>query len=205
MTFRIFTFVLLATTSNGFIVPRSAKTTALISPTTQLQLGFLKDLGLDKPDFLPDFGGSKNEEPISYENGIQIGDSFPKNALKKLGVSSKKAVVYFYGADDAPSCKKENDAFNTRSDEFKKLGATVVGVRNEKGVKEDKLPQLVQNLVIDEEDTIRNQIGIKKDLFGLLGGRETYVIGKNGKVEYKFNDQFNPEKHVKNTIEFLSS
>merc|ERR1712032_1122627 len=141
---------------------------------------------------------AENEELISYENGIQIGDIFPKDALKKLGVSSKKAVVYFYGADDAPSCKKEND-------EFKKLGATVVGVRNEKGVKEDKLPQLVQKLVIDEEDTIRNQIGIKKDLFGLLGGRETYVIGTNGKVEYKFNDQFNPEKHVENTIEFLSN
>merc|ERR1712087_610548 len=74
------------------------------------------------------------------------------------------------------------------------MGVTVVGVRNEKGVKEDKLPQLAQKLAVDDEDVIRNQIGIKKDLLGLLGGRETYVISKNGKVEYKFNDQFNPEK-----------
>ena len=58
--------------------------------------------------------------------------------------------------------------------------------------------------MIDEDDAIRNQIGIKKDLFGLLGGRETYVIGKKGNVEYKFNDQFKPEAHVENTIEYLN-
>merc|ERR1719410_2081595 len=198
MIFRIIPLVLLASMANGFFVLRS------VSSSTQLHFGFLKDLGLEKPDFLPDFG-TESDEVISYENGIQVGDVFPKNALKKMGVSSKKAVVYFYGADDAPSCKKQNDAFSSRSNEFKKLGATVVGVRNENGVKEDKLPELNQKLFVDEEDTIRNQIGIKKDLLGLLGGRETYVIGKNGKVEYKFNDQFNPEKHVENTIDFLSS
>merc|ERR1712232_1365662 len=146
----------------------------------------------------------EDEVPVSYENGINVGDSFPKDALKKLGVSGKKSVVYFYGADDAPSCKKQNELFNARNGEFKKLGATVVGVRNEKGVK-DELPELVQKLIIDEEDAIRNQIGIKKDLLGLLGGRETYVIGKNGKVEYKFNDQFKPEAHVENAIDFLSN
>ena len=122
--------------------------------------------------------------------------------LKKLGVNGKKSVVYFYGADDAPSCKKQNSAFDSRIEEFKKAGVTVVGVRNEKGVKNTS--ELVQNLMVDEDDAIRNQIGIKKDLFGLLGGRETYVIGKKGNVEYKFNDQFKPEAHVENTIEYLN-
>lgn len=30
--------------------------------TTQLQFKFLKELGLEKPDWLPDFGGKKEEE-----------------------------------------------------------------------------------------------------------------------------------------------
>ena len=29
---------------------------------TALEFGFLKDLGLEKPDWLPDFGGSKEED-----------------------------------------------------------------------------------------------------------------------------------------------
>merc|ERR1712087_343179 len=147
--------------------------------------------------------GKEDEELVTYANGIDIGDTFPKNALKKIGINGKKAVVYFYGADDAPSCKKQNSAFDERLSEFTSLGTTVVGVRNEKGVK-DLSEGLSQNLVVDDNDEIRNQIGIKKDL-GLLGGRETYVIGKNGKVEYKFNSQFQPEAHVENTIEFLSN
>lgn len=202
MYFPLTALALLASSSsvaNGFSTMNPGRS----SFATQLQFGFLKDLGLEKPDFLPDFGGGAvDEEPISYENGINVGDQFPQNALKKLGVNGKKSVVYFYGADDAPSCKKQNSAFDSRIEEFKKAGVTVVGVRNEKGVKNTS--ELVQNLMVDEDDAIRNQIGIKKDLFGLLGGRETYVIGKKGNVEYKFNDQFKPEAHVENTIEYLN-
>ena len=42
---------------------------------------------------------------------------------------------------------------------------------------------------------IRNEIGIPKDLF-VLGGRETYVVDKDGTVMMVFNGQLNPEKHV---------
>jgi peroxiredoxin Q/BCP len=121
--------------------------------------------------------------------------------LKKLGVSGKKSVVYFYGADDAPSCKKQNAAFDEQFASFKKAGTTVVGVRNEKGAKG---ADVAQTLIVDEGDAIRKEIGIKKDL-GLLGGRETYVIGKDGKVEYVFNSQFKPEDHVNNALEYIET
>ena len=32
---------------------------------TALQFGFLKELGLEKPDWLPDFGSKKEEEPAA--------------------------------------------------------------------------------------------------------------------------------------------
>ena len=34
------------------------------SASSALQLGFLKDLGLEKPSWLPDFGGKKKEEKV---------------------------------------------------------------------------------------------------------------------------------------------
>merc|ERR1719311_648690 len=83
--------------------------------------------------------------------GLATGEKFPSAALKDMGVSGKPAVVFFYGADDAPSCSTE--------------------------------------------------IGIEKDLFGLLGGRETYVVAADGTVASVFNSQFDPDAHVKTATE----
>jgi len=130
--------------------------------------------------------------------GLSVGEQFPASALKTCGVSGKKAVVFFYGADDAPSCSKEIAGFDSALSEFKDTGFTVVGVRNQAGVK-DTDAQV--KLVVDEDDAIRKEIGIEKDLFGLLGGRETYVLDAGGKVASVFNNQFAPDKHVSTALE----
>merc|ERR1712113_796474 len=82
-------------------------------------------------------------------------------------------------------------------------GVKVIGVRNEAGVKD--YADVSQTLVIDEDDEIRNEIGIAKDLFGLLGGRETYVVEKDGTVGFVFNSQFKPEEHVSKSLEYAES
>merc|ERR1719440_752648 len=68
--------------------------------------------------------------------GLAVGDKFPAGAAKTCGVAGKKAVVFFYGADDAPSCSKEISAFDAAVAEFKDSGVSVVGVRNAAGVKD---------------------------------------------------------------------
>jgi peroxiredoxin Q/BCP len=55
-------------------------------------------------------------------------------------------------------------------------------------------------LFVDEGDAIRTEIGIQKDLFGLLGGRETYVVDASGTVASVFNSPFSPEEHVKTAL-----
>jgi len=124
-----------------------------------------------------------------------VGDKFPASALKTCGVSGKNAVVFFYGADDAPSCSKEISAFDAAASEFKDSGVVVVGIRNAAGVKAGTDTSVT--LVVDEGDAIRTEIGIEKDLFGLLGGRETYVLDSSGTVVSVHNNQFDPESHVK--------
>ena len=52
---------------------------------------------------------------------------------------------------------------------------------------------------------VRKQYGVKKDLLGLLEGRETYVIGKDGTVKLVFNNQFAPEKHVEEALKALAN
>lgn len=123
--------------------------------------------------------------------------------MQTCGVSGKKAVIFFYGADDAPSCSKEISAFDAALAEFKESGVSVVGVRNGAGVKEGTDASF--NLIIDEDDAIRQEIGIEKDLFGLLGGRETYVLDGSGTVVGVHNNQFDPESHVRVALEAVES
>jgi hypothetical protein len=43
------------------------------------------------------------------------------------------------------------------------------------GVKPAFAAKYNQQFAVDTNDEVRNSIGIKKDFFGALGGRETYV------------------------------
>ena len=97
--------------------------------------------------------------------GLAVGDKFPAPALKSFGVSGKKAVIFFYGADDAPSCSKELAAFDDALDEFKSFGAAVVGVRNGAGAKGADEVYSSMKIVVDDGDSVRQQIGIEKDLY----------------------------------------
>ena len=65
----ILMFAVLFFSSTAFVVnPQRSFAVANQESTTSLQFGFLKKLGLEKPDWLPDFGGeSKEEEPAAEE------------------------------------------------------------------------------------------------------------------------------------------
>lgn len=53
-----------------------------------------------------------------------------------------------------------------------------------------------QRLLSDEDKAVRQLYNVKGDLFGLLDGRQTFVIGKDGTVEMVYNDQLGAEKHI---------
>lgn len=103
----------------------------------------------------------------------------------------KKLVLYFYPADDTPTCTAE--ACNLR-DNYKKLlkaGYTILGVsidnetKHQKFIKKYKLPF---DLLADPEHKICEQYGVwgMKTLFGreYMGVlRTTFIIDENGKIE----------------------
>jgi peroxiredoxin Q/BCP len=60
-------------------------------------------------------------------------------------------------------------------------------------------------LLSDEGNKIRKEWGVPADLFGALPGRQTYVLDKNGMVQLIYNNQFQPEKHIDETLKLLQS
>lgn len=69
-------------------------------------------------------------------------------------------------------------------------------------VKKHRLPF---TLLSDEGNKVRKEWGVPGDLFGALLGRQTYVLDKNGVVRLVYNNQFQPEKHIDETLKFLQS
>lgn len=60
-------------------------------------------------------------------------------------------------------------------------------------------------LLSDEGNKVRKDWGVPSDLFGALPGRQTYVLDKNGVCRLVYNNQFQPEKHIDETLKFLKS
>jgi hypothetical protein len=87
------------------------------------------------------------------------------------------------------------------SDWHPDISFEVVGVRPEKEAKGEFESKYSQRFVADVDNAVRQQLDIKNDLFGLIAGRETYVITKSGEVKMVFNDQFKPEDHVDKALE----
>ena len=128
---------------------------------------------------------------------IGVGDKFPAPALAKFGCSGKKSVIFFYGADDAPSCSKQISAMDAALSDFDALGVKVVGVRNPAGVKD---VDAAVTLAVDEEDAVRSELDIPKD-FLFLGGRQSYVVDAAGTIAAVHNNQFDTDSHVAVTLD----
>uniref|UniRef100_A0A0E0A6A0 thioredoxin-dependent peroxiredoxin n=1 Tax=Oryza glumipatula TaxID=40148 RepID=A0A0E0A6A0_9ORYZ len=120
----------------------------------------------------------------------------------------RPVVVYFYPADETPGCTKQACAFRDSYEKFKKAGAEVIGISGDDAAshkefkKKYKLPF---TLLSDEGNKVRKEWGVPADLFGTLPGRQTYVLDKNGVVQYIYNNQFQPEKHIGETLKILQS
>ncbi|KAL6606015.1 hypothetical protein ACP70R_041668 [Stipagrostis hirtigluma subsp. patula] len=118
----------------------------------------------------------------------------------------RPVVVYFYPADETPGCTKQACAFRDAYEKFKKAGAEVVGISGDDPASHRAFAQkyrLPFTLLSDEGNRVRKEWGVPADLFGTLPGRQTYVLDKKGVVQYVYNNQFQPEKHIAETLKIL--
>jgi peroxiredoxin Q/BCP len=117
-------------------------------------------------------------------------------------------VLFFYPKDFTTGCTAEVCSFRDQYEDFKAAGAAVVGISSQ-GTESKKAfadkHRLPFTLVADDGGRVREQYGVKANLFGLLDGRVTYVIDDQGIVRHVFNSQIQPVKHVAEALEVLKS
>ena len=130
------------------------------------------------------------------------GDTFRLSEFRGTPV-----VLYFYPKDDTPGCTAEACSFRDQYEDFKDLGAEVVGVSMDDEASHQKFAQkhrLPFPLLADAGGKIRKLYEVPR-LFGFLPlpGRVTYVIDGEGKIRYAFNSNGKPLQHVSDTLGIL--
>ena len=148
---------------------------------------------------------------------IQIGDhcpifSLPDSLGKDIQVNDylgqKILVLFFYPKDDTPGCTKEACAFRDAYADFVDLGCEVFGISSDAAATHQNFQQkhqLPYPLLSDSQKNVRQQFGVPGNLFGLIPGRVTYVIGLDGKVAGIFNSQTNPVGHINEALKVVKS
>lgn len=148
---------------------------------------------------------------------IQIGDHCPifslpdslgKDIQVKDYLGQKILVLFFYPKDDTPGCTKEACAFRDAYADFVDLGCEVFGISSDAAATHQNFQQkhqLPYPLLSDSQKKVRQQFGVPGNLFGLIPGRVTYVIGLDGKVAGIFNSQTNPVGHITEALKVAKS
>jgi thioredoxin-dependent peroxiredoxin len=153
---------------------------------TELMAMPLLQPGMIAPDFeLPDASG----------NPVRLSQYRGKNAV----------VVYFYPKDDTGVCTKQACSFRDRYPQFEGAGAVVLGISDDSVASHEKfrakykLPFL---LLSDRGGKVRKLFGVAKK-FGILPGRVTFVIDREGVVRHVYSSLRESDKHVAEALDAL--
>lgn len=153
----------------------------------------------------------------SFDNrpmtALAIGDQVPHFVLKDQNgndfdisnyIGKKKLVIYFYPKDESSGCTKQACAFRDSHQEYADLGAMVIGV-NSGTVASHRFftenHQLPFTILSDPGNKVLKQFGVKNILF--LTGRETFVVGLDGRIAFKFRAMMNAKKHPSEVMDFM--
>lgn len=142
---------------------------------------------------------------------LGVGDKIPEFSTKddhgqdfysNTIIGKTPLVIYFYPKNFTPGCTKEACDFRDSYADFKALGAEVIGISSDSVKSHERFKRRYQLPFIflsDRKGKLRKLFGVKSELLGLLPGRETYVVDKNGVIQLKFNSM-NASKHFHKAI-----
>ncbi len=140
------------------------------------------------PDFaLPDQNGKT----------VRLSDYLGKYAV----------VVYFYPKDETAGCTAEACKFRDDFEKFSDAGAVVLGISDDSPESHKSFAanhRLPFQLLSDTDGAVRKLYGVKKTL-GLIPGRVTFVIDRDGIVRHSFSSQMDAERHVDEALAALTA
>jgi len=146
---------------------------------------------------------------------LKIGDKIPdfmlpdqdgNEFLMRKIVGKKNLVVYFYPKDESLACTMEACKFRDYFEDFINHECDVIGISSDSIESHQRFSKnlgLPFVLLSDEENKVRNIFGVPRNILGLIPGRVSYIVDKNGTIRHIINSPFNIKKHVGEAIKKL--
>lgn len=146
--------------------------------------------------------------------GVAVGDKAPDFTLPSQNGESvrlydrlgqRAVVLYFYPKDETPGCRAEACAFRDSYEVFTEAGAEVIGVSSDSVDSHAAFAgkhSLPFTLLSDSGGKVRKQYRVPAS-FGLIPGRTTYVIDRDGVVRHVFTSQTNIGRHVNDALDIV--
>jgi thioredoxin-dependent peroxiredoxin len=145
--------------------------------------------------------------------GLKIGDVLPDFTAKDTNgndfdsqnyIGKQSVVIYFYPKDDTPGCTAQACSFRDNYQDFKDLGAEVIGISSDSVQSHIKFKSkfnLPFILLSDNDKKLRKLFGVENNLL-FIPGRETFVADKNGIIKMIFNSM-NAKIHIDKALSIL--
>ena len=158
-----------------------------------------------------------NTETTSISAGVVVGEraipfTLPDQDGKPFRLTDAIArgpvVVFFYPKDGTPACTAEACSFRDASADFAAAGATVVGISSDNAAAHAKFAaehKLSYPILVDEGGRVRAQWKVPRALFGMVDGRVTYVIDRQGVVRHRHEGLLGAKKHVEEALAVVRS
>lgn len=122
-------------------------------------------------------------------------------------IGVKPLVIYFYPKNFTPGCTAQACSFRDQYQDFSDAGATVFGISTDtvdSHKRFSKKYDLPFDTLADTKASVRALYGVKANLFGLLPGRETFIIDEQGILRMRFHSMM-AGKHIPKALEVLKS
>lgn len=166
----------------------------LLLSLCSLSLSNLASAALKPGDKAPDFSAQASL-------GGQVSTFSLAEALKKGPV-----VLYFYPAAFTTGCTIEAHLFAEAIDRYKALGATVIGVSNDKieTLNKFSVSECRSKFAVaaDTDQKIMKSYDAVMLMKSDYASRTSYVIAPDKTIIYEFSSM-SPDKHVENTLQAL--
>ena len=114
-------------------------------------------------------------------------------------------VIFFYPKDDTTGCTKEACGFRDRFETFRSKGVRILGISSDSTASHQQFAAkfaLPYSLLSDEKGRVRKLYGVRST-FGVIPGRASFVVDRDGVLRNIFSSLFRPERHVEEALRAL--
>ena len=117
----------------------------------------------------------------------------------------RPVVIYFYPKDDTGGCTAQACSFRDGFPRFEAVDAEILGISDDSVESHRKFAakySLPFTLLSDKGGAVRKLYVVKKTL-GIIPGRVTYVVGRDGNLLHIFSSQTAFQRHVEEALSAL--